>query len=216
MVLTKTDGDARGGAALSIRLVTGKPIKLMGTGEKIDNFEVFHPDRIASSILGMGDIISLVEKAQQTVDKKEAKKLSTKIKKGKSFNFNDFLTQLTQMKKMGGMGALMKKMPNMPGAGMANKMMDDKAITSMEAMILSMTLKERRFPALMNTSRKKRIAAGSGKDVAAVNKMLKQFTQMQKMLKKMGGTKMKKRMRQLEQMKGQLPPGLLDQMPGDF
>ena len=121
MVLTKTDGDARGGAALSIRLVTGKPIKLMGTGEKIDNFEVFHPDRIASSILGMGDIISLVEKAQQTVDKKEAKKLSTKIKKGKSFNFNDFLTQLTQMKKMGGMGALMKKCQTCPALAWPTK-----------------------------------------------------------------------------------------------
>ena len=216
MVLTKTDGDARGGAALSISLVTGKPIKLMGTGEKIENLEIFHPDRIASSILGMGDIISLVEKAQQTVDKAEAKKLSTKIKKGKGFNFNDFLSQLTQMKKMGGMGALMKKMPMMPNAGMANKMMDDKQINKMEAMILSMTHKERKFPALLNTSRKKRIAKGSGNDLADVNKMVKQFTQMQKMLKKMGGNKMQKRMKQLQQMKGKLPPGLLDKLPTDL
>lgn len=216
MVLTKTDGDARGGAALSIRLVTGKPIKLMGTGEKVENFEVFHPDRIASSILGMGDIVSLVEKAQQTVDKEEAKKLSTKIKKGKGFNFNDFLSQLGQMKKMGGMGALMKKMPMMPKGGMANGLMDDKLIVKMEAIILSMTLKERKFPALLNTSRKKRIAKGSGTDIADVNKMVKQFGQMQKMLKKMGGNKMQKRMKQLQQMKGQLPPGLLDKLPTDL
>jgi signal recognition particle subunit SRP54 len=216
MVLTKADGDARGGAALSIRLVTGKPIKLMGTGEKIDNFEVFHPNRIASSILGMGDIVSLVEKAQQTVDKEEAKKLSTKIKKGMGFNYNDFLSQLNQMQKMGGLAALMKKMPMMPKGTLASGLMDDQAMTRMQSIILSMTLKERKFPALLNTSRKIRIAKGSGTDITDVNKLVKQFGQMQKTLKKVSGDKMQKRMKQLQQMKSKLPPGFLDQLPTDF
>ncbi len=217
VVLTKTDGDARGGAALSMRMITGKPIKFVGTGEKIDGLAPFHPDRVASSILGMGDIVSLVEEVQEKVDKKEAEKMAKKLQKGKRFDFNDFLSQLHQMKKMGGMESLMGKLP---GLGKLPKgaadMMDDKLIVKMEAIIFSMTPKERRFPALLNGSRKKRIANGSGTNVQDVNKLLKQFTQMQKMLKRFKGNKMAKRMKQLEQFKDQLPPELLDQLPNNF
>lgn len=218
IVLTKTDGDARGGAALSMRIITEKPIKFIGTGEKIDGLEPFHPKRIASRILGMGDIVSLVEEAERSIDKKSAEKLTKKLKKGKRFDFNDFKDQLGQMKKMGGVEGLLKKLP----AGMAGLpkgaagMMDDKQTTKMEAIIDSMTAKERRFPALINGSRKKRIAKGSGTELQDVNKLLKQFTQMQKSLKKMGGTKMKKRMAQLQQLQGKLPPELLGQLPKDL
>lgn len=210
VVLTKTDGDARGGAALSMRMITGKPIKFMGVGEKIDALEPFHPDRVASRILGMGDIVSLVEEAQSKVDKKQADKIAKKLKKGKRFDFDDFLSQLHQMKKMGGMKSLMGKLPGMgqvPKAAMA--MMDDKIVIKMEAIIQSMTLKERRFPALLNGSRKKRIASGSGTTIQDVNKLLKQFTQMQKMLKRFKGNKM---MKQMQNMQNQLPPELLDKL----
>lgn len=211
VILTKTDGDARGGAALSMRMITGKPIKFVGVGEKIDALEPFHPDRIASRILGMGDIVSLVEQAQQKVDEKQAKKIAKKLKKGKRFDFDDFLTQLEQMKKMGGMKSLLGKLP---GTGQLPKgaaaIMDDKLLIKMQAMIQSMTLKERHFPALINGSRKRRIANGSGTQIQDVNKLLKQFTQMQKMMKRMKGDKM---MKQMKRMQGQLPPELMGKLP---
>jgi signal recognition particle subunit SRP54 len=217
IVLTKTDGDARGGAALSMRIITEKPIKFIGTGEKIDGLEAFHPKRIASRILGMGDIVSLVEEAERKIDKKTAEKLNKKLKKGKRFDFSDFKEQLTQMRKMGGIKSLMGKLPSMAGIPKgAAAMMDEGLMKKMEAIIDSMTQKERRFPALINGSRKKRIAMGSGTQLQDVNKLLKQFTQMQKMMKKMGGSKMKKRMDQMKQMQSQLPPGLLDQLPKDL
>lgn len=211
VILTKTDGDARGGAALSMRMITGKPIKFVGVGEKIDALEPFHPDRIASRILGMGDIVTLVEQAQQKVDEKQAKKIAKKLKKGKRFDFDDFLTQLEQMKKMGGMKSLLGKLP---GTGQLPKgaaaMMDDKLLIKMQAMIQSMTLKERHFPALINGSRKRRIANGSGTQIQDVNKLLKQFTQMQKMMKRMKGDKM---MKQMKRMQGQIPPELMGKLP---
>ena len=213
-VLTKTDGDARGGAALSMKLLTQKPIKLIGTGEKIDALEAFHPERIASRILGKGDIVSLVEEAERKVDKKAADKLAKKIKKGKRFDFNDFLSQLGQLKKMGGLQSMLGKMPGMAKIPQATKdMLDDKMFVKMEAIISSMTLKERAFPALINSSRKRRITNGSGTSLQDINKLLKQFTQMQKMLKRMKGDKMMKRMKNL---KNQLPPDLLGQLPEDF
>lgn len=211
IVLTKTDGDARGGAALSMRMITGKPIKYMGVGEKIDALEAFHPDRVASRILGMGDIVSLVEEAQAKVDEKQAEKMAKKLKSGKRFNFNDFLVQLNQMKKLGGMKSLMGKLPGMgqiPKAAM--EMMDDKLLVKMEAIINSMTLKERYFPALLNGSRKRRIAGGSGTTIQDVNKLVKQFGQMQKMLKRFKGNKMMKKMKNLQD---HLPPELLDKLP---
>jgi signal recognition particle subunit SRP54 len=213
VVLTKTDGDARGGAALSMRIITGKPIKFVGTSEKMDGLAVFHPERSASRILGMGDIVGLVESVQQKVDKKEADKIAKKLQSGKRFDFNDFLSQLNQMKKMGSMQSLLDKIPGFAKVPKgAAAMMDDKVIVQMEAIILSMTQKERRFPALINGSRKQRIAKGSGTTLQDVAKLLKQFTQMQKMLKRFGGNKMEKRMKQLEQYRDQLPPELLSQL----
>ncbi len=213
IILTKTDGDARGGAALSMRMITGKPIKFVGTGEKIEALEAFHPDRVASRILGMGDIVSLVEQAQSHADKKEAEKIAKKIKKGKSFDFNDFLVQLQQMKKMGGLSALLGKLPNMGALPKgAAAMMDDKLTIKMEAMIQSMTAKERRFPACINGSRKRRIADGSGTQIQDMNKLMKQFTQMQKMLKRFKGDKMAKQMKKMQQMQSQLPPELQAQL----
>jgi len=214
VVLTKTDGDARGGAALSMRIITGKPIKFVGTGEKMDGFSVFHPDRAASRILGMGDIVSLVESVKEKVDKKETDKIAKKLQSGKRFDFNDFLAQLNQMKKMGSMQSILDKMPGFAKIpkGTAD-MMDDAIIVKMEAIILSMTKKERRFPALMNGSRKQRIAKGSGTSTQDIGKLLKQFEKMQKMLKRFSGNKMEKQMRQLEQYKDRLPPELLSQLP---
>lgn len=212
IILTKTDGDARGGAALSMRMITGKPIKFMGVGEKIDALQAFHPDRVASRILGMGDIVSLVEEAQAKVDKKQAEKVAKKIKKGKRFDFNDFLDQLHQMKKMGGIKSLLGKLPGMgqiPKA--ASALMDDNLITKMEAIIQSMTPQERQFPAVINGSRKRRICNGSGTTIQDVNKLLKQFTQMQKMLKRFKGKNM---MGGLDQLKGQLPPELMSKLGG--
>ncbi len=201
IVLTKTDGDSRGGAALSMRMITGKPIKFIGTGEKIDGLEPFHPERIASRILGMGDIVSLVEEAEKKIDKAAAEKLSKKLKKGQRFDFNDFRDQLQQMSKMGGIKSLLSKMPNMPAMPKgAAGMMDESLVKKMEAIINSMTKKERKFPALINGSRKKRIAGGSGTNIQDINKLLKQFTQMQKMMKKMKGGKMNKQMQKLQQM----------------
>ncbi len=210
IVLTKTDGDARGGAALSMRVITGKPIKFLGVGEKIDALEPFHPKRIASRILGMGDIVSLVEQAQQKVDKKEADKIAQKLKKGKRFDFNDFLSQLQQMKNMGGLQSILGKLPGlnqMPKK--AAGLLDDKLLIQMQAIVQSMTQKERRFPALLNGSRKVRIAKGSGTQVQDVNKLLKQFAQMQKMLLRFKGDKMQKQMQQLQSRfpGGKLPEG---------
>lgn len=217
VILTKTDGDARGGAALSMRLITNKPIKFVGVGEKIDALLPFHPERVASRILGMGDIVSLVESVQKQVDKKHVDHIAKKLQKGKRFDFNDFLTQIQQMRKLGSLQSLIEKLP---GAAKIPKgaaaMMDDKVIVQMEAIIFSMTPKERRFPALLEGSRKRRIAAGSGTTLQDVSRLLKQFTQLQKMMKRFKGDKMAKQMKRLQQMRDQLPPDLLGQLPDLF
>jgi len=204
VVLTKTDGDARGGAALSIRQITGKPIKFLGAGEKIDALEPFHPDRVASRILGMGDILSLVEEAHRKVDVKKAEKMATKFKKGKGFDFNDLKEQMQQMENMGGLGGLMDKLPGMPNMEQIKGQVDDKQIRHMVAIINSMTPKERSFPAIIKGSRKKRIANGAGVQVQEVNKVLKQQMQMSKMMKKMAKGGMAKMMRALG---GKMPGG---------
>jgi signal recognition particle subunit SRP54 len=186
VILTKADGDARGGAALSVRHITGKPIKFIGTGEQIESLEPFYPDRIASRILGMGDVLSLIEEAEQKVDKKQAEKLSAKIKKGKGFDLEDFKQQLTQMKNMGGVANIMEKLPGMgtlPSS--AVKQVDDSHFTRMEAIINSMTPRERSNPDVLNGSRKRRITVGSGTQIQDLNRLLKQHKQMQKMMKKM-------------------------------
>ncbi|MBN2690217.1 MAG: signal recognition particle protein [Gammaproteobacteria bacterium] len=201
VVLTKVDGDARGGAALSVKMITGKPIKYVGLGEKIDALEVFYPERMASRILGMGDIVGLVEEAQENVDQKKAKKLAKKISKGKGFDLEDFLDQLQQLRNMGGIQNMLGKLPGMgvlPKA--AKSMVNDKLFHQMEAMINSMTKKERRYPALIKGSRKRRIAMGSGTEVQDVNRLLKQFTQMQKMMKRMKGGGMMRMMKNLQHM----------------
>ncbi len=208
VVLTKTDGDARGGAALSIRQITGKPIKFMGSGEKIEALEAFHPDRVASRILGMGDVLSLVEEVQQKVDHKKATRLAKKIQKGKSFNFNDLKEQFEQMQNMGGMAGLMDKLPGMPG--MADKIKDkvnDKEMSRMVGIINSMTPKERAFPDIIKGSRKRRIAAGCGLQVQDVNRLIKQQMQMKKMMKKMSRGGMAKMMRAMKGGGG-MPPGM--------
>ena len=205
VILTKADGDARGGAALSVRKITGKPIKFLGMGEKVDALEPFHPERVASRILGMGDVLSLIEDVERKVDKDKAQKLAKKVQKGKGFDLQDFKEQLEQMKNMGGMMGMMDKMPGM--GGMMDKVKDqanDKQFNQMEAIISSMTPGERARPDIIKGSRKRRIAAGSGTQIQDVNRLLKQFTQMQKMMKKMSGGGMKKMMRQ---MKGMMPPG---------
>ena len=207
VVLTKTDGDARGGAALSVRHITGKPIKFIGVGEKTTALEPFHPDRIASRILGMGDIVSLVEEAHDKVDHAKAGKLARKLKKGKNFDMNDLRDQLTQMQNMGGIAGLMDKLPGagqMP-AGVKNQM-DDKQFIRMVAIINSMTPQERRFPDIIKGSRKRRIATGSGTQIQEVNRLMKQQLQMRKAMKKFGkGGNMKNMMRS---MKGRMPPGM--------
>jgi signal recognition particle subunit SRP54 len=205
VVLTKTDGDARGGAALSIRQITGKPIKFLGAGEKVDALEPFHPDRLASRILGMGDVLSLVEEVQRSVDVKEAEKLATKFKKGGSFDFNDLKAQMEQMMNMGGLGGLLDKMPGMGQLGNIKDKVNDKDIKRLIAIIQSMTPQERSFPDIIKGSRKKRIALGAGVQVQEVNKVMKQQMQMKKMMKKMKGGGMKKMM---QMMQGKLPPGM--------
>jgi signal recognition particle subunit SRP54 len=210
IILTKTDGDARGGAALSIRQITGKPVKFMGVGEKIDALEAFHPDRVASRILGMGDVLSLVEEVQQKVDHKKAEQLAKKVRKGKSFDFNDLKDQFEQMQNMGGMAGLIDKMPGM--GNMADKVKDsvnDREIRRMIAIIQSMTPKERRFPDIIKGSRKRRIAAGCGLQVQDVNRLMKQHQQMRKMMKKMSKGGMAAMMRGLKgKMPGGGPPGM--------
>ncbi|MGB2079677.1 MAG: signal recognition particle protein [Vibrio sp.] len=203
VVLTKVDGDARGGAALSVRHVTGKPIKFLGVGEKTDALEAFHPDRVASRILGMGDVLSLIEDIERSVDKTKAEKLAKKFKQKKGFDLEDFREQLGQMQNMGGMAGMMGKLPGMGNLpDNVKDKVDDKMFTQMEAMINSMTMKERQHPELIKGSRKKRIAAGSGTQVQDVNRMLKQFTQMQKMMKKMQKGGMKGMMRNMQGMMG--------------
>ncbi|MGQ4275533.1 signal recognition particle protein [Pseudidiomarina sp. E22-M8] len=209
VVLTKTDGDARGGAALSIRHITGKPIKFLGVGEKNTALEPFHPERVASRILGMGDVMSLIDELEQNVDRTKAEKVAKKVMKEGKFSLEDFRDQLAQMRDMGGMMGLMDKMPGM--GKMTSQMkgqLDDKMTIRMEAIISSMTPKEREFPDLIKGSRKRRIAAGSGTQVQDVNKLLKQFLQMQKMMKKMKGGGMAKMMRSMGGMGGKMPPGM--------
>jgi signal recognition particle subunit SRP54 len=210
IILTKTDGDARGGAALSVREITGKPIKFLGVGEKTDALQPFYPERIASRILGMGDVLSLVEDVQRKVDQEKAQKLVNKVRKGKGFDLEDFRGQLEQMMNMGGIGSLMDKLPGMANIPAPMKaQVDDKHTRHMIALINSMTPQERRFPDIIRGSRKKRIAQGSGLDVQAINRLLKQHAQMQKMMKKLGGGGMGKMMKQLNRLQGQLPGGLL-------
>ena len=203
IVLTKLDGDARGGAALSVRHVTGAPIKFVGVSEKMDGLEAFHPERIASRILGMGDIVSLVEEARAKVDEKDAQKLADKFKKGKGFDLEDFRTQIQQMKKMGGMASMMDKLPAQLGQ-MANASPDlqEKALRRTQGIIDAMTPLERRKPELIKAARKRRIATGAGVQVQEVNRLLAQFEQMQKMMKMLRGGNMQKMMRNL---KGMLP-----------
>jgi len=208
VILTKTDGDARGGAALSVRQITGKPIKFVGTGEKNDALQPFHPERIASRILGMGDVLSLVEDVQRHVDQEKAEKLARKIKKGKGFDLEDFRSQLEQMQNMGGLGNLVDKMPGMSELpDQVKNRVNDKQTVSMIAIINSMTPQERSFPDVIRGSRKKRIASGSGTQIQDINRMLKQFSQMQRMMKKFGKGGMKGMMRKLASLKGQMPPG---------
>ena len=208
VILTKADGDARGGAALSIRHITGKPIKFIGMGEKSDALEPFHPDRIASRILGMGDMMSLIEELEQKVDRDQAAKVAAKMMKGQGFSLEDFRDQLVQMRSMGGMMSMLDKLPGMKNlpAG-AKDQMNNKQFGKMEAIINSMTPKERQYPDLIKGSRKKRIAMGSGTQVQDVNQLLKQFMQMQKMMKQMGGKG--GLMKMMRGMGGKLPPGML-------
>ncbi len=213
VILTKADGDARGGAALSIRHITGKPIKFIGMGEKIDALEPFYPDRIASRILGMGDVLSLIEELETKVDKDKAAKLAKKVQKGKGFDLEDFRDQLVQMKSMGGMMGMMDKLPGMSNIPDAMKdQVNDKATNQMEAIINSMTKKERAKPEIIKGGRKRRIAAGSGTQIQDVNKLLKQFTQMQKMMKKMAGKGGGMR-KMMSSMQGMMP-GMGGGMPG--
>ena len=205
VILTKVDADTRGGAALSVRTITGKPIKFLGVGEKTDALDPFHPDRLASRILGMGDMLSLIEEAERTVDKKKAQKLAKKVQTGGRFDLEDFRDQLQQMQNMGGIGAMLDKLPGMGGmAQAAQQNLDTKQFARMEAMINSMTPAERRKPELIAGSRKRRITLGSGTQVQDLNRLLKQHKQMQKIMKKMKGGGMQKMMRGLG---GMMPPG---------
>ncbi len=187
VILSKADGDSRGGAALSVKSITGKPIKFMGVGETIDALDAFYPDRIASRILGMGDVMSLIEDAEQKIDKKKAEKLARKIKKGKKFDLEDFRDQIQQMNNMGGIASMLDKMPGMGKVSQAaQEKINDKSFIQMEAIINSMTPGERHYPDSINGSRKKRIAGGSGTQIQDINRLLKQHKQMQKMMKKLG------------------------------
>ena len=202
IILTKLDGDARGGAALSVRHITGKPIKFVGVSEKLNGLEAFHPERMASRILGMGDVLSLIEEAQREVDHAEAEKLAQKVKKGEGFDLNDFKMQIVQMRKMGGVSALMDKLPAQLSQAAAGSKVDDKSISRIEGIINSMTPRERSHAELIKASRKRRIAAGAGVQVMHVNQLLNQFEQTQKMMKMFSKGGMAKMMRG---MKGMLP-----------
>jgi signal recognition particle subunit SRP54 len=203
VILTKTDGDARGGVALSVRQVTGKPIKFLGAGEKTDALEAFHPDRLASRILGMGDVVSLVEEVQEKIDRDQADKLSRKLAKGKGFSLEDLRDQIRQMQQMGGLAGLMDKLPGMPGAAVDPRV-GEQQLKRQVAVIDSMTPRERRQPKIIDGSRKRRIAAGAGVQVQDVNRLLKQHGQMQKMMKKFSRGGMA---RMMKMMKGRMPPG---------
>ena len=212
VILTKADGDARGGAALSVRHVTGKPIKFLGVGEKVDALEPFYPDRLAGRILGMGDVMSLIEDVEQKIDKEKAEKLVNKVKKGQKFDLEDLRDQLQQMQNMGGMGAMLEKLP---GMGNVSQMMEKanagNQFKRMESVINSMTPAERSNPDILNGSRKRRITEGSGTDIQDLNRLLKQHKQMAKMMKKMKGGGMNKMMRGMQGMMGGgggLPPGM--------
>lgn len=210
VVLTKADGDARGGAALSVRQITGKPLKFLGMGEKTDALEPFHPDRVASRILDMGDVLTLIEEAERKIDKSKADKLAKKIQKGKGFDLEDFRDQLLQMKNMGGLMGMMDKLPGMGKMGAQAGQMDqaEKQLGQTEAIINSMTPDERHFPDKINGSRKKRIAAGSGTTIQDINRVLKQHKQMQKVMKKMTGKGgMRKMMNAMKGMPGMGGPG---------
>jgi signal recognition particle subunit SRP54 len=205
IILTRADGDARGGAALSMRHVTGAPIKFLGVGEKLDAIEAFHPERIAGRILGMGDVVSLVEKAAETLDREKAEKLAARMKKG-AFDMNDLAEQLRQMKKLGGMSGVLSMLPGVAKVKdqLATAGLDDKLLARQEAIILSMTRGEREKPDVINGSRRKRIAAGAGVEVSDVNKLLKMHRQMSDMMKKMG------------KMGGRMPAGLSGLMGGQM
>ncbi len=209
VVLTKADGDARGGAALSIRHITGKPIKFIGTGEKTDELELFHPDRLASRILGMGDMLSLIEEVERKVDQKKAERLAKKVKKGQTFNLEDFKDQLQQMQDMGGVGSLVEKLPGMSNLSESVKdKVNDKELSRQVAVINSMTIQERKFPDIIKGHRKKRIAAGCGQDVQDLNKLLKQFKMMQKMMKRFKKGNIANMMRGLQSNMGGMGGGL--------
>ena len=207
VILTKMDGDSRGGSALSVRQTTGKPIKFIGIGEKVNGLEPFHPDRIASRILGMGDVLTLIEDVQKGIDEEVAAKMAKKLHKGKGFDLNDFKEQIQQMRNMGGLENIMSKMPG--EIGQLSKQIPEgtaeKAMGHVEAIINSMTAKERANPALLKASRKRRIAAGSGTTIQEVNKMLKQFEQSQQMMKMFSGKGMGKLMNMAKGMKGRFP-----------
>lgn len=205
VILTKTDGDARGGVALSVRQVTGTPIKFLGAGEKTDALEAFHPDRLASRILGMGDVLSLVEEVQEKVDRKDAEKLARKLAKGKGFSLEDLRDQIRQMEQMGGLAGLIDKLPGGGPAGAVDPRVPEREMRRQAAVIDSMTRRERRFPKLIDGSRKRRIASGAGVQVQDVNRLLKQYTQMQKMMKQVSKGGMAKMMKR---MQGRLPPGM--------
>lgn len=208
VMLTKLDGDARGGAALSVKATTGKPIKFIGVGEKLDAVEVFYPDRMASRILGMGDVLSLIEKAQNTLDEKKALELESKIRKNQ-FTLQDYYDQMVQVRKMGSMKDILGMMPGVNAAALEDANIDERAIDRLQAIILSMTPKERENPAILNASRRRRIAAGAGVQVSDVNKLIQQYETMQKLTKQMSGGKLPKGLRKLMgQMKGM--PGMDD------
>ena len=210
VVLTKLDGDTRGGAALSVRAVTGQPIKFIGTGEKLDNLEVFHPERMASRILGMGDVMSLIERAEQQISEKEARELERKLREN-SFDMNDMLVQFRQIRKMGDIKGMLNMIPGL-GAKLRDVEIDERQFDRLEAIILSMTPAEREKPALINPSRKRRIAAGSGMKVEDVNRLLKQYEAMCQMMKQMGGKPGKKGKRRKGMLPGLGGPGF----PGGF
>ena len=211
IILTKLDGDTRGGAALSMKSISKVPIKFIGTGERPDEFEVFYPERMASRILGMGDVVSLVEKAQDNLDQKEAEQMAEKMRKA-DFNLEDFLKQMQQVKKMGSLGSIVGMMPGMSGVQVGQE--EEKKVTRTEAIILSMTLQERHNPRLLRGSRLKRIANGAGVQVRDVNALIKQFTQMQKMMRKMRGGKGRKMMQAMQSQIGNNPNGLPTNLPG--
>ena len=213
VMLTKLDGDARGGAALSIRAATGKPIKFIGVGEKLDMIEPFHPDRMASRILGMGDVLTLIEKAEQSFDEKKALEAAERLRSNR-FTLSDYLDQMGQLKNMGDLESIASMIPGMNAAALKGAKLDDRAMARQEAIILSMTQSERDNPSLLNSSRKKRIAAGSGTQVVDVNRLLKQYEAMQQMMKQFSGKNMKKMQKKLGRMGGMGGLGNLGGMGG--